>query len=118
MEGTIDLYDPNPEQSGGLIRPFELLSSGSSPLEWFEFGIKISVNVGVYVKVSHETMVPKPLVSKFSQLHLSTCRLASTPDSFKSQFGNMNTLCHSVFWSSRCVDGKMVVWDFLFGLTR
>ena len=48
---TIDLYDPAPETSGGLIRPFELLSSGSSPLEWFEFGVSISVNVGVFIEV-------------------------------------------------------------------
>ena len=44
---TIDLFDPYPEESRGLVRPFELLSIGSSPLEWFEFGLEIYVSFGV-----------------------------------------------------------------------
>lgn len=44
---TIDLYDPYPEESRGLVRPFELLAIGSSPLEWFEFGVEIYVSFGV-----------------------------------------------------------------------
>jgi len=30
---TIDLYDPRPEESGGLVRPYELFKLGSTPLE-------------------------------------------------------------------------------------
>jgi hypothetical protein len=33
-KAEIDLFDPFPETSGGLIRPFELLMLGSSPLDW------------------------------------------------------------------------------------
>ncbi|GAX18396.1 hypothetical protein FisN_2Lh003 [Fistulifera solaris] len=48
---TVDLYDPYPEKSGGLVRPFELLTSGSNPLEWFEFGIQIFITITLYVKI-------------------------------------------------------------------
>ena len=44
---TVDLFDPYPEESGGLVRPFELLSIGSSPLDWFEFGLQIFLTFGV-----------------------------------------------------------------------
>lgn len=30
---TIDLYDPRPEESGGLVRPYELFKNGITPLE-------------------------------------------------------------------------------------
>ncbi len=48
---TVDLYDPFPETSGGLVRPFELLTSGSNPLEWFEFGIQIFITISLYIKI-------------------------------------------------------------------
>lgn len=48
---TVDLYDPFPEKSGGLVRPFELLTSGSNPLEWFEFGIQIFITISVFIKI-------------------------------------------------------------------
>ena len=48
---TVDLYDPYPEKSGGLVRPFELLTSGSNPLEWFEFGIQIFITITLYIKI-------------------------------------------------------------------
>jgi len=48
---TIDLYDPYPDTSNGLVRPFELLSSGSSPLEWFEFGVQIYITISIYIQI-------------------------------------------------------------------
>lgn len=51
VEATIDFFDPFPETSGGLVRPFELLCLGTTPLDWFEFGVDISVSFSVYVKV-------------------------------------------------------------------
>lgn len=47
----IDLFDAYPETSRGLVRPFELLSIGSNPLEWFEFNLKIFVTITLYVKI-------------------------------------------------------------------
>ena len=47
----IDLYDPYPDTSGGLIRPFELLMLGSSPLDWFEITLTITLDVSIYLKV-------------------------------------------------------------------
>ena len=52
---TIDFYDPFPDTSGGLIRPFELLSLGGSPLQWFEIELSItltltiSIEIGIYL---------------------------------------------------------------------
>jgi hypothetical protein len=48
---TIDLFDPYPETSGGLFRPFELLALGSTPLDWFEFGVEIFITITLYVKI-------------------------------------------------------------------
>ena len=47
----IDLYDPFPETSGGLVRPFELLALGSTPLDWFEITLTITVNISLYIKI-------------------------------------------------------------------
>lgn len=47
----IDFYDPFPETSGGLIRPFELLRLGSNPLEWFEISLTISITLSAYIEV-------------------------------------------------------------------
>lgn len=41
----IDLYDPFPETSNGLVRPFELLAMGSTPLDWFEITLTITVSI-------------------------------------------------------------------------
>jgi hypothetical protein len=51
VEVTIDLFDAYPETSRGLVRPFELLSIGSSPLDWFEISIRIYLTLRVYVKI-------------------------------------------------------------------
>lgn len=48
---TIDLYDPRPLESGGLVRPYELLKVGGSPLNWFEFSIAFYLNFGVSIWV-------------------------------------------------------------------
>lgn len=47
----IDLYDPFPETSNGLVRPFELLALGTTPLDWFEITLTITVDLSVYIKV-------------------------------------------------------------------
>lgn len=47
----LDFYDPYPETSGGLIRPFELLSSSPNPLDWFEITMTISVTFSLYIKI-------------------------------------------------------------------
>jgi len=55
VEVTIDLFDAYPETSKGLFRPFELLSLGTSPLDWFEFGLRIylvfrlSIELGIFL---------------------------------------------------------------------
>ena len=112
LEGTIDLYDPNPEKSNGLIRPFELLSSGSSPLEWFEFGIKISVKIKVYIKVMLASGCVVEILQSvaFQTSHffcldrfLSSRRLDSSLGLLKSKFGNTNILFLQSFSNSRCV---------------
>ena len=46
---TIDLFDPYPELSGGIIRPFELFQLGHTPDKWFEFGLTINVFFGVSI---------------------------------------------------------------------
>ena len=51
FEVTIDLFDPFPDTSEGLIRPFELLSLGSSPLDWFEFTLSITLSVSISVEI-------------------------------------------------------------------
>jgi len=48
----IDLYDPYPETSNGLVRPFELLSVGESPATWFEFTLRIYVTLSLYIEIS------------------------------------------------------------------
>ena len=48
---TIDFYDPFPETSGGLIRPFELLALGVTPLDWFEFSLTINLELTIFVEV-------------------------------------------------------------------
>ena len=48
---TIDLYDPFPDTSEGLIRPFELLSLGSSPLDWFEIKLSIVLELSISIEI-------------------------------------------------------------------
>ena len=48
---TIDFYDPFPETSGGLIRPYELLALGTTPLDWFELQLQINIALSVYIEV-------------------------------------------------------------------
>lgn len=47
----IDLYDPFPETSQGLVRPFELLAMGSTPLDWFEITLTVTIRLSVYIKI-------------------------------------------------------------------
>jgi hypothetical protein len=63
---TIDFYDPYPTTSGGLIRPFELLSMGTDPLKWFEFDVTISVGVELFVLVGIFTPIADIIIFEFS----------------------------------------------------
>jgi len=48
---TVDFFDPFPETSGGLVRPYELLVLGSTPDQWFEFSFEIFVAFSVYIRI-------------------------------------------------------------------
>ena len=48
---TIDFYDPFPETSGGLIRPYEMLKLGTNPLDWFELELQINIALSFDVQV-------------------------------------------------------------------
>ena len=48
---AIDFYDPFPETSGGLIRPYEMLVLGTTPLDWFELELQINIALSFYVQV-------------------------------------------------------------------
>ena len=41
VKADIDLFDPYPEESGGLVRPYELLALGTTPFDWFEISISM-----------------------------------------------------------------------------
>lgn len=47
----IDIYDPFPSTSGGLVRPYELLTVSTNPLEWFEYSLKMYITIYIRVKV-------------------------------------------------------------------
>lgn len=47
----MDLFDPNPEESGGIVRPFELLSNGLSPSNWLEISFRLSLFAVLFVRV-------------------------------------------------------------------
>jgi len=48
---TIDFFDPYPKQSRGIVRPYQLLSLGATPLKWFEFSLQINLSLRVYIQV-------------------------------------------------------------------
>ena len=56
----LDFYDPFPETSEGLIRPFELLSLGTTPLDWFEITLTIEISLSVYVEVGEYRVATLP----------------------------------------------------------
>jgi hypothetical protein len=41
FEGSIDFFDPFPETSGGIVRPYELLCLGSTPDRWYVNGASL-----------------------------------------------------------------------------
>ena len=54
---TIDLFDPNPETSGGLVRPYEVFSGpNATPLDWLEATLSIYVDVRVSIKLAFITL--------------------------------------------------------------
>ncbi|EJK50116.1 hypothetical protein THAOC_30946, partial [Thalassiosira oceanica] len=71
----IDWYDPYPETSGGLIRPFELLALGPNPLNWFTLRWQTDLNLFIYVKVG--VFITVPLYGR-SHLTLYELRAAYT----------------------------------------
>ena len=50
----IDFYDPFPETSGGLVRPFELLSLSQNPIDWFEFTATISAYFSLSIEIGED----------------------------------------------------------------
>lgn len=65
---TVDLFDAYPETSRGLVRPFELLSIGSNPLEWFEFNLRLFVRLKLYVKIGFYAGFVKITLFKYGKL--------------------------------------------------
>jgi hypothetical protein len=51
ITATIDFYDPYPETSGGLVRPFEMLSFSLNIIEWFEFTVSLTLELSVAISV-------------------------------------------------------------------
>eukprot|EP00957_Ditylum_brightwellii_P193066 14700484-Ditylum_brightwellii.AAC.1 len=47
----IDFFDPYPETSGGLIRPYELIAYSCNPVDWFELTLSIKLSLSIYVSV-------------------------------------------------------------------
>ncbi|CAB9505197.1 Kringle domain [Seminavis robusta] len=49
---TADIFDPFPETSGGLVRPYELITyQGLNPMNWFEFTLSIYFELEMYIRV-------------------------------------------------------------------
>lgn len=50
----IDFYDPFPETSGGLVRPFELVSFSPNPIDWFELTATISAYFSLSIEIGED----------------------------------------------------------------
>jgi hypothetical protein len=49
---TADIFDPFPDTSGGLVRPYELITyQGLNPINWFEFTLSIYFELEMYLRV-------------------------------------------------------------------
>jgi hypothetical protein len=49
---TADIFDPFPDTSGGLVRPYELITyQGINPINWFEFTLSIYFELEMYLRV-------------------------------------------------------------------
>ena len=66
---TVDFYDPYPETSGGLVRPYELFSFSKNPIDWFEFGLKISLLLYVKFEVRIKVWGVKIILYEFYEEH-------------------------------------------------
>ena len=59
---TIDFYDPYPDTSEGLVRPFEMISFSTNPFEWFEFTVTLrldiyfSIEIGIFARFFEITL--------------------------------------------------------------
>jgi len=51
MHSLIDLYDPYPITSSGLVRPYELLTMSLDPTDWIEFSVEIRWSISLCVTV-------------------------------------------------------------------
>jgi hypothetical protein len=51
LTATIDFYDPYPDTSGGLVRPFEMFSFSKNPVDWFEFTVSLTLELFVSIKI-------------------------------------------------------------------
>jgi hypothetical protein len=49
---TADIFDPFPDTSGGLVRPYELIVyQGVNPINWFEFTLSMYFELEMYLRV-------------------------------------------------------------------
>lgn len=80
---NIDLFDPYPETSGGLVRPFELLVLGSMPWDWFEielsFGIIFNIRLTVGIIVFGQVIPVLRMKLGFSIVILGPFKLKPAP---------------------------------------
>ncbi|CAB9505193.1 Kringle domain [Seminavis robusta] len=52
FEATVDIWDPFPETSNGLVRPYELVVyQGLNPLDWLEFTLSMYFELEMYIRV-------------------------------------------------------------------
>ena len=51
LTATIDFYDPYPDTSEGLVRPFEMFSFSMNPADWFEFTVSLTLELSVSISV-------------------------------------------------------------------
>ena len=51
IQAIIDLYDPYPDTSDGLIRPYELLSISLNPFDWLEYELSMTLELSVSIQI-------------------------------------------------------------------
>jgi len=60
VAANIDFYDPYPDTSNGLVRPYELITLSTNPQDWIEYSVesswyfRIDVNIGWFFNWHHE----------------------------------------------------------------
>jgi len=109
MNSLIDLYDPYPSTSGGLVRPYELLTMSLDPTDWIEFQVEISWFIEIYLNLadvySYETRVDDLILRIMNDPVLEETILSCDPEtrtmqllppydsSFSSTHGDQTLAC-------------------------